>query len=295
VLRRLELDVTRRLDGLLHGDHRGLVPGHGSDLGDIRRYEPGDDVRRIDWNVSARTREVHTRQTIADHELEAWIVVDRSPSLDFGTARCEKRDLALAAAGAIGFLTARGGNRIGAVLAGKGPDLVLPARRERAHLLRILHELASTPRADGTGPTDLDATLRRTGLLARRRGLVAVISDFQGPDGWARSLRLLTTRHEVLVVQVLDPRELELPDVGLLVLRDPATGSEYEVATHKASVRRRYADAARARQDRLTQTVRSAGADHLVLRTDHDWLEDLVRFVQLRRARLRQSVAGPRP
>jgi uncharacterized protein (DUF58 family) len=288
VLRRLELDVNRRLDGLLHGDHRGLVPGHGTDLGDIRRYAAGDDVRRIDWNVSARLREPYLRQTIADHELDAWLLVDRSPTLDFGTARCEKRDLALAAAAAVGFLTARSGNRIGAVLAGRGPERVIPARSPRSHLLRILHETATTPRTDGTGPTDLATALRRLGAVARRRGLVVVISDFQGLPGWEPSLRLVAERHETLVVQPLDPRELELPDVGPLVVRDIATGREHEIPTHKASVRRRYAEAATARQDRLAAAFGSARVDHLTLRTDHDWLDDVVRFVLLRRTRQRR-------
>jgi uncharacterized protein (DUF58 family) len=287
VLRRLELDVTRRLDGRLHGDHRGLVPGHGSEPGDIRRYTPGDDVRRIDWNVSARCREAHIRQTVADHELEAWLVVDRSPTLDFGTARCEKRDLALAAAAAVGFLTARGGNRIGAVLAGKALDRVVPARQGRSHLLGILHEVASTPRADGAGPTDLARALATARSVARRRGLVAVMSDFQ-TGGWEADLRALALRHEVLAVQVLDPRELELPDVGVLVVRDAATGAEREIPTHRRSVRRRYAEAAQARQEHLQAALRSARADHLVLRTDQDWLDDLVRFVARRRSRIRR-------
>jgi uncharacterized protein (DUF58 family) len=287
VLRRLELDVNRRLDGLLHGDHRGLVPGHGTELGDIRRYTAGDDVRRIDWNVSARLREPHLRQTVADHELDAWLLIDRSPTLDFGTARCEKRDLSLAAAAAVGFLTARSGNRIGAVLAGRGDERVIPARSPRSHLLRILHETAATPRRDGAGPTDLGTALRRLGAVARRRGLVVVISDLQGLPGWERSLRLVAERHETLVVQPVDPRELELPDVGPLVVRDVATGALHEIPTHKASVRKRYAEAARSRQERLADVLRSARVDHLVLRTDHDWLDDVVRFVLGRRARRR--------
>lgn len=294
VLRRLELDVNRRLDGMLHGDHRGLVPGHGTDLGEIRRYSPGDDVRRIDWNVSARLQEPYTRQTIADHELEAWLVVDRSPSLDFGTARCEKRDLALAAAAAVGFLTARSGNRIGALLVGKGNEVVLPARSARSHLLRVLHDIATTPRADGAGKTDLGGALRRLQPVARRRGLVVVISDLQCAPGWEAQLRVVAQRHETLVVQPLDPRELELPDVGPLIVRDAATGVEHEIPTHKAAVRRRYAEAAAARQEHLATTLRAAGVEHLTLRTDHDWLDDLVRFVLLRRARLRAASGAGR-
>ncbi|MGF1597765.1 MAG: DUF58 domain-containing protein [Acidimicrobiales bacterium] len=288
VLRRLELEVTRRLDGLLHGDHRGLVPGHGSELGETRRYAPGDDVRRIDWNVTARLSEAHIRQTIAERELQTWLVIDRSPRIDFGTARTEKRELVLSAAAAVGFLTSRDGNRLGAVLTAPGdePATVIPPRQSRRHLLRILHEIADAPRADGTGPTDLRADLLRLHTAARRRGLVVVISDFWVPDGWQEPLRVLAQRHDVVAVQVTDPRELELPDVGLVVLRDPATGAEREVATQKRSVRQAYAAAAAARQEAIEGELRGSRVDHLVLSTDRDWLDDVIAFVAGRARRL---------
>lgn len=284
VLRRLELDVTRRLDGLLHGDHRGLVPGHGTELGETRRYAPGDDVRRIDWNVTARLTEPHIRQTIAERELQTWVVVDRSARLDFGTANCEKRDLALAAAAAVGFLTSRDGNQIGAVLAGRGEPDVIPARGSRKHLLHLLHRIAETPRSDDSGVTDLGAALSRLAAVARRRGLVTVVSDFMVEPGWQDAMAVTARRHDVLAVQVTDPREFELPDVGLIVVRDPATGAEREVRTNKASVRRAFSDAAEARQADLARTFRNNRIDHLVLSTDRDWLDDLVRFVSGRRA-----------
>ncbi|MEM7274767.1 MAG: DUF58 domain-containing protein [Actinomycetota bacterium] len=291
VLRRLELDVTRRLDGLLHGDHRGLVPGHGTELGETRRYAPGDDVRRIDWNVTARLSDPHIRQTIAERELQTWLLIDRSARLDFGTARCEKRDLVLAAAAAVGFLTSRDGNQIGAVLAGRGEPDLIPARGSRKHLLRLLHEIAATPRGDNTGVTDLAAALGRLSAVARRRGLIAVVSDFQVAAGWQDALAVAARRHDVVAVQVTDPREYELPDVGLVLVRDPATGQERELQTGKASVRRAFADAARARQAQLEETLRAARVDHLHLSTDRAWLDDLVGFVAGRRHRL--LTAGP--
>ncbi len=292
LLRRLELDITIRLDGLLQGDHRGLVPGHGSEPGETRAYAPGDDVRRIDWNVTARLSEPHVRQSIAERELETWLVVDRSARIDFGTALCEKRDLVLAAAAAAGFLTNRDGNRIGAVLAGGsdatvGPPLTtVPARGSRRHLMQLLHTIAETPRLESTGRTDLGTMLANVGAVARRRGLIVVVSDFWVQDGWLDPLRVLATRHEVLAVEVVDQRELELPNVGLLPVVDPATGARHEVPTHKAKVRRAYAEAATARRDALADNLRSARVDHLVLRTDRPWLEDLLGFMMQRRSRL---------
>ncbi|MEO7555400.1 MAG: DUF58 domain-containing protein [Acidimicrobiales bacterium] len=284
VLRRLELTITRRLDGLLQGDHRGLVPGHGSELGEAREYQPGDDVRRIDWNVTARMRVPHVRESIADRELEAWLLVDQSSSLDFGTAEHEKRDLALEAAGAVGFLSQRGGNRLGAVLLRGDRPLVVPARSGRQHLLSVLHRVQEAPRADGAA-TDLAAGILRLDAVARRRGLAVVISDFlgAGPDAWGLPLRRLTVRHDVLAVEVVDPRELELPDVGVLTFVDPESGASREIQTSDAKLRARYAIAASEQRRGIAEAIRGAGAAHLQLRTDRDWLHDLVRFVALRK------------
>ncbi len=292
ILRRLELDVTHRLDGLLHGDHRGLVPGHGTELGETREYAPGDDIRRIDWNVTARLSKAHIRQTIAERELLTWLVVDRSSRLDFGTTSQEKRDLALAAAAAVGFLTAKDGNQLGAYLVGRGDSTMVPARGSRKHLLRLLHMIAEGERGDNSGVTDLGDALNRTSSIAKRRGLVAIISDFWVAPGWERALGVLARRHDVIAVQLTDPREFELPDVGLVVLRDPATGAEREIATQRKSVRDGYAKAANARQDRLGETFRRNRVDHLVLSTDRDWLGDLVAFVSKRSHRITASPHG---
>jgi uncharacterized protein (DUF58 family) len=260
ILRRLELDVTRRLDGLLHGDHRGLRAGEGLEPGDARLYVPGDDVRRIDWAVTARTTQAHVRPAVADHELTAWVVVDLSASLDFGTARCEKRDLAIAAVAAVGFLTSRAGNKVGALLLSADGTTIVPARGGGDPLRALVHRAMTAPRGDGHGRTDLAAALHEAGRLAQRRGLVAVVSDWLAPAGWERPLRALASRHEVLAVEVVDPRELALPDVGV-----------------------RYAVAASDQRERIRRGIVRAGADHVVLRTDRDWLVDLVRFVERRR------------
>ncbi|MGH9041333.1 MAG: DUF58 domain-containing protein [Acidimicrobiia bacterium] len=282
-LRQLELLITRKLDGLLHGDHLGLVPAGGSEPGDGRPYAHGDDVRRMDWNLTARLGTPHVRTTIADRELETWLVVDNTASLDFGTAECEKRDLALAAAAAFAFLTARHGNRVAGSFFGPDGATVVPPRSGREAALALLHRLEKRPRS-GEGEVTLADALRRVRLTARRRGLIVVITDLIDESPWPRELRALALRHEVVVVEVRDPRESDLPPVGLLMLVDPETGERLEVHTSK-KLRERFAEAAAAQAENRIQAVRAAGAGHLVLSTDRDWLMDIVRFVVGRRRR----------
>ena len=283
LLRRLELTVRRRLDGLLQGDHLGLVPGSGSEAGDSRTYHPGDDVRRMDWPVTARTQVPHVRETIADRELETWAVVDLSASLDFGTAACEKRDLAIAGLAAVGHLTVHGGNRLGAVVTtGERVDRY-PAAPGRLAAERLLRNVVATPRASGGRRGDLAAALETLRRPNRRRGLVVVLSDFLGDDDWERPLRGLAARHELLAIEVVDPRELELPDVGDLTVVDPESGQTLEVPTGNAEFRARFAAGASAQREQVAAALRRAGAGHLRLRTDRDWLMDVVRFVANRR------------
>jgi uncharacterized protein (DUF58 family) len=292
VLRRLDLAVAHKLDGLLHGEYQGLVPGHGSELGETRGYEPGDDVRRIDWNVTARFQTPYVRDTIADRELETWALLDAGPSMDFGTAHCEKRDLAVSAAAAVGFLTARTGNRFGAVLAAPQGATVVPARGGRHHLMATLHKAIVSPRHP-EGTVDLAAALDRLGASARRRGLVTVISDFlTPPDDWARPLRRIAARHETIAIEIIDPRELTLPDVGVLQVVDPRTGFTREIPTGSKRTRARYEAAATEQRAAIAEAIRLAGVDHLVLRTDRDWLLDVVRFVADRRSRVNARRAG---
>ncbi|NLU77661.1 DUF58 domain-containing protein [Micromonospora sp. HNM0581] len=297
VLSRLQLLVTRKLDGLLQGDYAGLLPGPGSEAGESREYRPGDDVRRMDWPVTARTTTPHVRRTVADRELETWLAVDLSASLDFGTGRWLKRDVVIAAAAAITHLTVRGGNRIGAVV-GSGADLPvsrrsrrgaavpaepgrlvrLPARSGRKEAQGMLRAIAGTEIRPGRG--DLGALVDMLNRPPRRRGVAVVISDFLAPpDQWARPLRKLRVRQDLLAIEVVDPRELELPDVGVLPVVDPETGELHEVQTADPSLRHRYAAAAAAQRAEISAALRAAGAAHLRLRTDRDWLLDVVRFV----------------
>lgn len=293
-LKSLELKITRKLDGILHGQYQGLTPGHGSEPGESRPYLIGDDVRRIDWNVTARTQELHVRDQIADRDLEAWIAVDTSASMAFGTDAAEKREIALGAAAAVGFLTARAQNKVGAVLAA-GPTIsAFPPRVGRDHLRAILATIGRAPDATGQGRTDLGALARDVAGRARRRGFVCIIGDFLGdPDGWRPAIGSLATRHEVLAVEVVDRRELELPAVGTLSVVDPATGALREVHVN-AKVRERYAAAAAAQRERIRTDLVAAGAQHLQLRTSEDWLAQLIGYVYRRRrqpAPLRQAGA----
>ncbi len=287
-LRNLELTVRRKLDGVLHGDHLGLIPGPGSEPGESREYQPGDDVRRMDWAVTARTTHPHVRQMIADRELETWLVVDMSASLDFGTTVCEKRDLAVAAAAAITFLNSGGGNRIGAVVTNGERMTRIPARSGRQHEQTLLRAIATTPRAPIGVRGNLAAAIDALRRPERRRGMAVIISDFLGPIDWMRPLRAIAARHEVLAIEVLDPRDVELPDIGDVVLQDAESGVTREF-TIDAQLRDDFAKAAAAHRADVARTIRGCGAPVLTLRTDRDWIADIVRFVESRR---RGAMAG---
>lgn len=289
MLRRLELDVIRRLDGLLQGDYRGLVPGLGSEPGEARAYTAGDDVRRMDWNVTARMVEPHVRESIADRELETTVLVDLGPTLDFGTSQHTKAELATAAVAAVGLLTDRAGNRLGAIISDGHRLHDVRAGSGRRHLMAVLHRLATIETQAGEGGQGLAAGLERLAGPGRRGGLAVVISDLLS-ENWRDPLRAVTLRHETLVIEVVDRRELEMPNVGLIELADQRTGRVVEVDTRSKKVRDRFAEAGRERLAQHALDVRSARADHLVLHTDRDWVLDLARFVDQRRKR-RHTVA----
>jgi uncharacterized protein (DUF58 family) len=285
MLRRLELDVTRRLDGVLSGDYLAFAHGAGSEPAGARPYDVGDDARRIDWSLTARVAAAHVRTTEADRELETWVVVDRSPSLDFGTALREKREVALAAVAAFGFLSVKSGNRLGVIIAGGDRLTQLPASSGRLGLMAALSTLYDTPRLT-TPPdpnADLHAGLMRLERTQPRRGQVVVVSDFLDGTGWALAVRRLALRHQVIAVHIVDRRELELPPVGMLSVVDAETGRRLHVQTNSAALRERYAAAAAERQANIGDALVQAGAEHLRLSTDRDWLLDTVRFIGRRR------------
>ncbi|WP_198967883.1 DUF58 domain-containing protein [Mycobacterium shottsii] len=289
-LKTLELAVRHKLDGVLHGDYLGLLPGPGSEPGESRIYQPGDDVRRMDWSVTARTTTPHVRQMIADRELETWLVVDMSASMDFGTAVCEKRDLAVAAAAAISFLNSGGGNRLGTLISNGATLTRVPARSGRQHLQTMLRTIATTPKAPVGVRGDLAVAIDALRRPERRRGMAVIISDFLGPINWMRPLRAISARHEVLAIEVLDPRDVELPDIGDVVLQDAETGVTREF-TIDAQLQNDFARAAAAHRADVVRTIRGCGAPVMSLRTDRDWIADIVRFVTSRR---RGAIAGRR-
>ena len=294
-LRSLELSVKRKLEGFLHGEITGLLSGPGSEPNEARPYQAGqDDVRRMDWNVTARSLEPHVRAPLAERELETWALIDASASMDFGTALSEKRDLAIAVVGAVGLLADRPGNTLGVRVAVGNQVRRIPAVGGSAALRRTFRTLLSLPRATpGEHPeTDLATAITRLNREHPRPGLRVVVSDFHSSD-WGDALRRLGARHEVIAVEVLDPRELELPEVGLLTVVDPETGRRREVQTSSKKLRRRYADAMEAHRERTAQAIRASGAAHLVLRTDTDWVRDVAAFASARkRAAARRTPRG---
>ncbi|TAK68622.1 MAG: DUF58 domain-containing protein [Actinomycetota bacterium] len=292
VLRRLELDVIRRLDGRLTGDHRTAAYGPGSERAAARPYQPGDDARRIDWSLTARSLTAHVRTTEADRELETWVLADRSASMDFGTAQREKRDVVLGVAAAFGVLTARAGNRFGVMAFGGDALVHRPAATGRRGMLAGLATLYDCARQGGTpGPgADLAAALRTLPRVQPRRGLVVVVSDFHDDADWAHALRELTLRQSVIAAVVTDPRDNVLPDVGMLDVVDPETGRLLHVQTRSPKLRSRFAEAAQARQDRIHTSIRSTGAALVSLSTDRDWLTDVIGFAT-GRAVIRRTAA----
>lgn len=278
-LRHLDLTVSRRVEGLLQGDHRGLLPGPGRTPGEARPYEPGDDVRRIDWNVTARTQRTHVRDTEADHELETTLVVDSSASMTFGTALGTKADAALAVAAVYGFASLSGGNRVGAVIVGDTTKRI-PARTGRAHLYSILGAIAD---AGHDGAADLAAGLTGLARVRAKRGLTVVVSDFLDDCDWVRPLRMLGHRHEVVATVVSDPRELELPDVGVVRMEDPESGRQSWVDTANRRFRVDYRLAAESRRHDIERQIIRSGAHLMTLSTDRDWVGDIVTWVMGRR------------
>jgi uncharacterized protein (DUF58 family) len=280
LLRALDVRIGRRIDGLLAGDFRATVLGDGSELAQIRPYVPGDDVRRIDWNVTARTTEPHVRVPLAERVLVTWLVLDTSPSMQFGTADRRKADVAEGVALAIGHLATRRGNRLGVLAFGGGETVALPPRQGRVGLIGLLSALRED--GDGDRETSLGAAIKRAGALARQRALVVVLSDFRGPRDWRRPLLELAGRHDVVAVEIRDPREEQLPNAGQLWLVDPETGRQLRVDTRSARLRARFAAAAAAERGEVRRALAALGVRHVVLSTEGDWLRPLAVFLRRR-------------
>jgi uncharacterized protein (DUF58 family) len=284
-LRALQIDVGRRLQGLLAGEYRSSQYGDGVELAQVRPYVPGDDPRRIEWNVTARTGEPHVRVTIAERVLVTWLLLDTSPSMHFGTADRRKADVADGVALAVGHIATRRGNRLGVVTFGDRDPQTLPPHQGRHGLLGLLEALQREPEEQQVGATSLGAALARTRAVARQRGVVVVVSDFRGPLDWRKPLLDVMSRHEVLAVEIRDRREQELPDVGDLWLMDPETGRQVRVDTRSRALRERFAEAADEERTGVARVLTALGVPHCVLTTDGDWLRPFALFLKAGRRR----------
>ena len=282
VLRRLEWHVIRRLDGRLQGDYRTLLRGHGTDFRDVREYETGDEVRHIDWNVTARMDEIYVRQYTEDRELTAWLLLDRSPSMGFGPVHRTKEWVLCEVAATIAQLLVRGGNRVGALVYDNVTVRTIPPRQGRKQVLALTGELLRPVHGRGA-VTDLRRLLDVAARVARRRSLVVLLSDFISEPGWERSLLRLTERHEVVAVRLVDPREFELPDAGLIVVEDSETGEQLVVDSSDPEFRRQLRDAGAARETAVRDAARRAGVDLHVISTEDDLVTALVRIVESRK------------
>ena len=284
---RLEWTVIRRLDGLLQGDYRTLWRGTGLDLADLREYQHHDDVRHIDWNVTARLQQPYVRQFTEDRELTAWFLIDLSASVDFGSGDQTKRTLAREFVGVLARLLTRHGNRVGAMLYGTEVDTVLPAGSGRLHVLNLLQRMSSRPAESALGATNLRDLLMAAQGIIKRRSSVFVVSDFISEPGWDTALARLAMRHEVTAVRLYDPLEMDLPDIGLVTMRDAESGEQLVVDTHDRGFRERFAQAAERRETELLGSLARAGVDTLELATDADLMDAILRFADLRKQRSR--------
>ncbi|MBV9789720.1 MAG: DUF58 domain-containing protein [Chloroflexi bacterium] len=285
ILQRLDWKVIRRLDGLLQGDYRSLFYGYGLDFADLREYQPEDDIRYIDWNVTARMDSPYVRQYVEDREITAWFLLDLSPSMDFGAVESLKRSVLIDFVTTFARLLTRHGNRVGAIFYGGRVERTIPARGGRLQVLRLLNDLLKQPRLPSAPFTSL-APMLEAGLHSiKQRSLIFIISDFISEPGWERPLNILSQRHDVLAIRLWDPREVELPDIGLLLMEDAETGEQIYVDTHDKKFRQRFREAAQQREATLSAAFKRAGVDALALSTEEDLVRAIVRFATLRRQR----------
>ena len=295
VLRRLEWTVIRRLDGVLHGDYRTLFRGYGLDLADLREYVYGDDVRHIDWNVTARLQTPYVREYNEEREVAAWFLLDLSPSVAFGSGEAQKRAVSTEFVAVLARILTRHGNRVGALCYGSSVDTVIPPRSGRRQVLHIMHRMATRPEPAQAPATDLSDLLRTAYHVVPRRSLMFVVSDFISVDGWAQPLAHLAQRHDVVAVRLFDPLEMALPDLGMVVIQDAETGEQLFVDTHDRGFRRRFEAAAIARETGLRRAFLAASVDALELSTNDDLVDAILRFADLRKRRSQLAAGGGVP
>jgi uncharacterized protein (DUF58 family) len=295
ILKRLDWTVIRRLDGLLHGDYRTLFRGFGLDLADLREYQLHDDVRHMDWNVTARLGTPYVREYNEEREVAAWFLLDLSPSVDFGSQQVNKRSMLVEFVAVLARILTRHGNRVGAIFYGGSVDTVIAARSGRRHVLHILAKMLARPELTRSAPTDLRDLLLSASQIIKRRSVVFVVSDFISAPGWAEPLAQLARRHELVSVRLYDPLEMELPDLGLFVIQDAESGEQLFLDTHDRGFRKRFALAAERRETELRTAFRRAGVDTLELSTDDDLVDAILRFADLRKRRSQLAAGGGLP
>ena len=295
LLERLDWTVIRRLDGLLQGDYRTLFRGFGLDLADLREYQYHDDVRYIDWNVTARLSTPYVREYHEDREVTAWFLLDLSPSVDFGSRDVKKQSVSIEFVTVLARLLTRHGNRVGAMFYGDRLDGMIPARSGRRHVLHILNRMLTRPRVPQSAATNLQDFLQAASDMLKRRSLIFLVSDFISAPGWAKPLAQLARRHEIVAVRLYDPLEMELPDLGLFVIQDAETGEQLFVDSHDRGFRKRFAAAAEKREKELREAFRHAGVDALELCTDDDLVDAIMRFADLRKRRSQLAAGGGMP
>ena len=282
VLHRLDWQVLRRLDGILHGDYRSLFLGGGLDFAELREYQPPDDIRHIDWNVTARMNEPYVRRYMEDREVTAWFLLDLSPSMAFGSRDRRKESVMVDLVGVLARLLTRNGNRVGAILYDNDAEVVVPPRGGRRQVLRLIADIQRQQSSAGGAMTDLGKLLESAYNSVKRRSLALLVSDFICLPGWDRGMDRMNRKHELLAVRLWDPRETELPDVGVVLVEDSETGAQMSVDTSDRGFRRRFEEAARRREEELARTFKRAGVDELALSTDEDLVSAILRFASLR-------------
>ena len=285
ILQRIDWEVIHRLDGLMQGDYRSLFYGYGVDFADLREYQPEDDIRYIDWNVTARMDTPYVRQYVEDREITAWFLLDLSPSVDFGTTQSLKRTVLIDFVATMASLLTRHGNRVGAIFYASRIERMVPARGGRVQVLSLINDLIQQPHLQKAPFTNLTPLLEGGLNAIKRRSLVFIVSDFFSVPGWEKPLHLLNRRHEILAVRLWDPREIELPDIGLVLMQDSETGEQLYVDTNDRKFRQRFEAAAQQREALLKEAFKHAGVDMLSLSTEEDLVQAIVRFAALRQQR----------
>ena len=291
ILQRLDWTVIRRLDGLLQGDYRTLFRGFGLDLSGLREYQPGDDIRYIDWNTTARLGTPYIREFLEDREVNAWFLLDLSPSMDFGTVQMLKRNLLIDFVTVLARLLTKHGNRVGTIDFSGKVESVIPAASGRLQVLRIIDDLSNRPRLKRAPPTDLTALFQTSLRVISRRSLVFIVSDFISTPGWEKPLKMLAQRHEVVAIRLYDPRESDLPDIGYIFMEDAESGEQLYLDTHDRSFRQRFHDMAYRRENNLNETFSRAGIDKLALSTEGDMVQEIIKFASARKLRKRTPSA----